>query len=371
MIRGRLRAVLLAAHLYIGLTVGLVFVLAGLTGSFLVFYVEIDRLLNPELFVAQPASARPATYQAVYDALNARYPERSGPWRLELPLAPDRPVMARYYKPAETAHLAFAPLMVAIDPYTLNEVNARFWGEYAATWIYDLHYTLLMDRAGKVLMFLVGMVFLITMTIGLGLWWPGASKWRRATRMLPRTPSRKRIYDIHTITGVYGLVLLLALCVTGVVLSKAEWIKPVLDTLSPTREAPVLVSSPTGRESIGVDQALAIARQTYPDATPRWIETPDGEHGVFLVRLRSPGEPGNRFPKTQVWIDQYTGRVLHHWSGLRRSAGQAFLDWMHPIHSGEAFGLMGRLMIFLSGFVPLLLWITGFMRWRHKARARH
>ena len=36
-------------HLYLGLCLGAVFALLGLTGSFLVFYPEMDRWLNPAL----------------------------------------------------------------------------------------------------------------------------------------------------------------------------------------------------------------------------------------------------------------------------------------------------------------------------------
>lgn len=63
-----------------------------------------------------------------------------------LSLAPDRPVMARYYKPAETAQRSFAPLMVAVDPYSPKLLNARFWGDYLCTWIYDLQSPMQLTR---------------------------------------------------------------------------------------------------------------------------------------------------------------------------------------------------------------------------------
>ena len=47
----------LKLHLYIGLSLGFIFVLAGLTGSLLVFYVEIDELLNPALQIAETPQA--------------------------------------------------------------------------------------------------------------------------------------------------------------------------------------------------------------------------------------------------------------------------------------------------------------------------
>jgi uncharacterized iron-regulated membrane protein len=46
------------------------------------------------------------------------------------------------------------------------------------------------------------------------------------------------------------------------------------------------------------------------------------------------------------------------------------LNWLHPLHNGEAFGLTGRILVFLSGLLPLVLFITGFLRWRHKRHAK-
>ena len=51
-------------HLCIGLALGAVFALLGVTGSVLVFYPEIDRALNPELRASTPV-ARIMSVQAV------------------------------------------------------------------------------------------------------------------------------------------------------------------------------------------------------------------------------------------------------------------------------------------------------------------
>ncbi|RWA51149.1 hypothetical protein AU476_25200 [Cupriavidus sp. UYMSc13B] len=58
--------------------------------------------------------------------------------------------------------------------------------------------------------------------------------------------------------------------------------------------------------------------------------------------LRQPGEPGWRFPRTNVWIDQYSGAVLGIRDPRRNSAADTLLDWLHPLHGGGAFGLPGR-----------------------------
>lgn len=76
------RVLLRRVHLWMGLSLGLLVALAGLTGSALIFYPEIDNALVPALR-AVPAHARPASWQAVYDRLRHDYPARKGPWRIE------------------------------------------------------------------------------------------------------------------------------------------------------------------------------------------------------------------------------------------------------------------------------------------------
>lgn len=363
------RRLWLAAHLYLGLGIGGFYMLAGITGSLLAFYVEIDRALNPALVIA--ASPPVKSYEQVLQVLQQQYPERERAWRLEIPVSSDRPVMARYYKPVEKSHLAFAPLVVAVNPYTLQVINSRFWGEHAMTWIYDLHYTLLLDRTGHTLMALVGMLMLLSLCSGLYLWWPRGRSWNKALGIKLRHGRARWIYDLHTLTGAYAMVVVLTISVTGIVLAKPDWFNPLINRASPTFETPDVWSEPSEAvKRISMDDALRIAQQQFPQAEPRWLESPDGEEGVFMVRLHQPGEPGNRFPKTTVWIEQYSGEVLAVRNPFEGSAGDAFLDWQHPLHSGEAFGLVGRILVLLSGLVLPVLLVTGTVRWRQKIKAR-
>ena len=71
-----------------------------------------------------------------------------------------------------------------------------------------------------------------------------------------------------------------------------------------------------------------------------------------------------------VTIDQYKGQVLHVQDRANFTAGETFLEWQYPLHCGEAFGNIGRAFIMVMGFAPLILYVTGFLRWRQKRRAR-
>lgn len=366
----KLRALTLAFHRWAGLSLGLVFALLGLSGSLLVFYPEIDLWLNP-IQQVRPGPTPDFSLAQAIDALRQQYPSHDGAWRLEMPLADGRPINARYARPPESRGRGFAPLMVTLDPETLRPTSGRIWGDYAMTWLYNLHYTLLLDKAGRYTVGAVGLVGLLSLLSGLYLWWPSARRWRAALRWQIRPGIVRATYDWHVLSGVYGLLLLGLLSFTGVMLAWPEFTRPPINALSPLYPMPHLHSlPPAGQAMIDADRAVAAARAELPGGVLRWLETPTGEDGCYRVNLWLPGDPGYRFPRSNVWIDAYSGRVLAVRDVRRQSAGDAFFAWQHPLHNGEAFGLPGRLLAGLGGLLPALLWVSGLMRWQQKRRAQ-
>lgn len=370
MSQSRLRRVFLAWHWWGGLWLGGAFALLGLTGSALVFYPDIDRLLNPEL-VIDARGMQPVELQAVFDLLHTRFPERQGPWRLEVPLTPDRPIFARHLSAQDREHGHFAPLVVAIDPSGPSVISSRVWGEYLVTWLYDLHYSLLIGARGKLLVSLIGCAFLLSLLIGMVLWMPSRAQLLR--RLVPRLRQGRvrKVYDLHGLGGMYGLVVVGVIAGTGVVLATPGWFEPLVDQVSVRRKQPAQASLSTGVGNLPIraDQAVLAGTAALSGAELRWIEEPADATGTYFLRLRQPGEPGNRFPKTYVWIDQYSGAVLAVRNPRENSAGDGFFDWLHPLHNGEAFGMPGRWLSFVAGLLPALLFITGLIRWHQKRRA--
>lgn len=367
--RGQFRRWAGLAHLWLGLSIGFVFALAGVTGSLLVFYVEIDAASHRG--VAEAARlAPPPSYETVLRTLQGHAPHLEHAWRIE---APDDggAVSARYYRTEAAERRGFAPLVVWVDPHAPRVVRQGQWGDYLMTWIYDLHYTLLMGEAGKIAMAVAGALTLVLLVGGTMLWWPAKGKLRTALTLKPATTPQRRIYDLHKIAGIYGLVQLTVLTATGVMLGAPAWFRPALAAPAPLHIAPTLTSiaRPEGVR-IPVDVAVAKAQARFPGARLRWIETPDGVQGVYRVNLRQDWEPSRRFPRTNVWIDQYSGEVLAVRDPRHDAPGDVVLNWLHPIHSGEAGGLIGRLVVLATGLGAPMLFVTGVIRWTHKRRAR-
>lgn len=368
--RTAVRRCWLKAHLWLGLGAGLLFAVLGLTGSVLVFYPELDGLLNPAIRVDRPAA--PPSPDAVLARLHALHPERRGPWRIEMPLGPQRPLMVRYYNPPETAGRGFAPLMLTLDPVSLEETSRRFWGDYAVTWLYDLHYSLLLGQAGKDVVGYAGLVLLASLLSGVVLWWPSRARLAAALRPQLRPGAVRRTYDLHVLSGVYGGLVLIALAFTGSVLGLPDLARGGIEAFSPLtpfyRGPAGLVEE--GAPILSLDEAVAIARREFLQGELRWIETPGAVGKPISVRFHIPGEPGRRFPRAQVWIDPSSGAVLQVRDPRAGSAGDGFMAWMHPLHNGEAFGLGGRLLVCIAGLLPAVMLVTGWLRWRQKSRAK-
>jgi uncharacterized iron-regulated membrane protein len=91
---------------------------------------------------------------------------------------------------------------------------------------------------------------------------------------------------------------------------------------------------------------------------------------TYDLQIRQAGAPMNRFPRTHMFIDQYSGDVLATYDPHSDGWGDTAVNWLVPIHDGKAFGTAGRIVVMVLGLVPSVLFVTGFMRWNQKRRAR-
>jgi uncharacterized iron-regulated membrane protein len=185
--------------------------------------------------------------------------------------------------------------------------------------------------------------------------------------------SRERVaYDLHRSIGAWCGAILLAMLVTGVAMIFKPTTRTAVALFSTLRADPDFGTStplPDGA-AIGLDKAVAIASTVFPEGRLHWILLPSGPDGVYVVGKQSNDEPNRTKTLRNVSVDRYGGQILHVQDREDFTAGERFLEWLYPLHSGEAFGGLGRTLAVLIGLAPLALYVTGFLRWRHKRRAR-
>lgn len=360
----RLRRAVRKVHLWLGLSLGGLFVLLGLTGSLLVFYPEIDAMLHPAMAVETRQG--PPDWDRALATVRQAYPEKAGPWRFEVTDQPG-PIPARYYDPPERAGYDFRPMMVWLSPDGARVLRRDYWGEYAMTFVYDLHYRLLLGKTGGQVLGWTGFVLLALLLTGLWAWWPRGS-WRKALRFKAKSPPQRRLRDWHKLAGLSGMVFLILLTATGIMLELPEESDAALAGIGlPVDAMPHVHAAPSGAGGrIAVSEAVRSGLGVLPGSRLAWIETPPREGGAYRLRIQVPGDPSFRFPHSFVWVDGASGAVAAVHDARAVSAGSKVNNWVHPLHDGSAGGLPGRILAAISGLVPLLLFVTGWLRWRSR-----
>jgi uncharacterized iron-regulated membrane protein len=352
-----------AGHLWLGLTLGGLFALLGVSGSLLVFYPELDALLHPEISVV---GAVPPDWDRAVQTLRTAYPDKLGAWRLDANGAGGA-IPARYYHPPERAGHDFRPMMVWLSGDGSRVLRRDYWGEYAATMLYDFHYRLLLGgRGGRVLGW-AGFGLLALLASGIWAWWPRGSL-AKALRFKRGAAPQRRLRDWHKLAGLLGLPVLLILTGSGVMLElPRESDAALVRTGLLIRPMPRITPAPACAAACGTASgAIRAALAALPEARLAWIQTPPQGSRIYQLRLQVPGDPGRRFPHSYVWVDGASSRVIARYDVRRSGNGGIVNAWLHPLHDGSAFGLLGRLVVAFAGLIPALLLWTGWRRWSRR-----
>lgn len=369
-----LRPWLRRLHLWLGLALGLPFLVIALSGAALVFYIELDAFLHPEIRVAASGPA-PGWSSPVWDralaTVHAQWPSETGKWSFEITGRPGA-IPARYYPPADAhvSHHEIDPLMVWLGPDGGEVLREARWGDYLMTWLYDLHMNLLAGETGNDVVGWSGVASLVLLLTGLVVWWPRGSL-RKALAYKRRASASRRLYDLHKLLGLGSLLLLLILSGTGALLAlpaEKGWLLERL--VAPVVPVPAPTSTANSGQQIRVAQALAAAQRALPGSRLAWIDVPGPGDGVFRIRAQVPGDPTHRFPYSFVFIDQYSGAVLAVHDARAGTPSTVVSNWIRPLHDASVAGLPTRILGVAAGLVPATLFVTGFMRWRARRRSR-
>ncbi|WP_226990357.1 PepSY-associated TM helix domain-containing protein [Paraglaciecola mesophila] len=362
-------------HLWLGLSLGVLLTIICLSGTMLVFYVEIDTWLHPELERSQLATD--SSWDSALHTLNNSYPDKKGPWRIEVS-GSKRAMSARYYNPIETRSEGFAPLMVWLTNDGLSVLREDYWGHYLATWLYNLHYTLLFGETGTFVIGYIGLAALFLLVSGLVSWWPKQGQWPMAFKFKRRRTRIGLLYDWHKILGLASIVPLFLLVATGVMLSLPQKTNKVLELLfSPVQTPSKLsgVASTKIQHTVPISDAITAARQAkvaenganLQQSRLAWIQTPDNNLSAqrfYTFRFQIPEDPSHRFPNTFVYVDADSGQIINIFSAWKHGPANNIKGWLHTLHNGSVGGMALRILWVICGLIVLALFCLGFTRWR-------
>jgi len=370
---------LLRLHRWSGLLIASIVVIVGGTGALTTYQHEVDSWLNRDLlWVVAPDPRGPSQPALALDQVVAAAEATLQGTRATGVRLPQSRRESVEVSVASLDANDFAGRYVYVEPYLGTVLGSRPFdpepwsrrGVVAS--VYEVHYSLAASRMGVWLVSAIAAVWLMTTLFGVALAWPRSWEALRRTLRLRTGGLVQFNHDLHRLTGLLAAPFLVVVLATGVALNLSPQATGLVQHFSPLTFEPALpVRAPaTVGAAIGWQAALAAAVAVQPSAQPYSLYR-DSARAVYVVRLRET-DAIHRRGQTRVYIAMDDASVLAVWNPRKGSAGDRFWGWQNPLHSGHAFGAVGRLIVFTSGLAAMLFVFTGVPLWfaRRPARKR-
>lgn len=357
----RLRKKIFFLHRMLGIPLGLVFALMGLSGSFLVFGDAWDRTLQPELLRVVPLAEDQVAPQALLEQVLATHPNKKIQ-RIRFPKNPS----AAY----EFCFTGKDPSCVYIDPYRNKILGERMVEQSWKRRLFLLHSHLLAGEVGATLIGILGGLLLFMSLSGLWLWWPRRRPKEAAPKLSKANSWKKTNHRLHKWVGFGACAFLLVTAATGTAMAFEKPTEKLLNWVfqsAARKKPPTLKSIAANPTTPTLQTILSSAQHALPEGEIIMVTWPKKAGDAIVVRKKMPSEfhPNGR---SFVYIDAQSGQVLMTEDARHAPLGTKIRNVLYPIHTGALGGLGMQVLQLLVGLSPLVLCITGWMMWRNKKK---
>lgn len=265
-----------------------------------------------------------------------------------------------------------------VNPYTgevLGGVNPAVREVFMT--VFRLHRWLLLDQqVGRPVTGAATVIFLVTLTSGVLMWWPKRlAQLGRSLRIRKGASWKLLNYDLHVVLGVLAAVPLLVMGTTGLYWSYRDAFVRTAYLVLDGRPAP----APKPAEKRDADappridlpftRVLAETHRAFPDAGPVQITLPTGDQPIAVRKIHMP-TPVSMPTSNRLQLDAETGAVLKAEPFSTKSRAEKFLSLVKDIHLGTIFGGLSLTLYVMACLVGTSLPLTGTLHWLGKVRAR-
>jgi len=202
---------------------------------------------------------------------------------------------------------------------------------------------------------------------------PKLKSWRKSFQFRWKEVGHKLNFDMHRSGSMWILPVLLALSLSSIYLNLNEQFKWAVSKLSPITAVECSCHvDPNAKwlaDTASWDGAIKLAQKTKPDLTVGGLTfLPDTRK--FIVSMKGANDLTEEVGMTRVYVNATNGELMHVHDRSMETSGDTFLAWLFPLHSGRVFGVVGQIIILLSGIIITIICVTGFLIYAKKAKAR-
>lgn len=368
-------------HLWLAVPFGLIITIICFTGALLVFEDQVTQLTNRHLYYVESPGSQPLPVGTLVEKVESQLTKGAPITGVTIYPQPDRSYQVNLSAPKGAA--------VYIDPYTGEVLGQSQRTPFFRT-VFMLHRWLLDSQPadggifwGKRITGISTLLFVIILLSGIVIWWPRSRKGLKNGIQIALRKGKARFWhDLHAAGGIYVLLLVLVMALTGLTWS-FDWYKNAFYTLfgvettvpakgpAPKEKSPQGPQPGTTTEATAPATPFACWQQVYdqvaaenPDRLK--IEITDGTASVSNNRY------GNIRGTDRYTFDPQSGQITG--ASLYKDTGNSgkIRGWIYSVHTGAWGGNLTRIIWFLAALLGATLPLTGYYLWiKRLYRKRH
>ena len=390
-------------HLWLSVPFGILITLICFSGAALVFEKEVMELYHHELYFVKKVEAAPLPMEQLMTKVAATLPDSVSVTGVNISSDSERAYQVTLSKPRRAS--------MYVDQYT-GEIMGKYERAPFFNFMFRMHRWLLDSMKqdggifwGKMIVGTSTLMFVFVLISGVVVWWPRTRKaLKNSLKIVANKGWRRFWYDLHVAGGMYALIFLLAMALTGLTWS-FQWyrtgfyktfgveVQPSMGhgnaAANATAKGGKREKSPEGRsgrpgnrgekpEGRGEHSESREGRKRSPytnwqqiyeqlaEANPDYklISISNGSASVALPRF------GNQRGTDRYKFNPRNGEITETTLYKDLDNSGKIRGWIYSVHVGSWGGMLTRILTFIAALVGASLPLTGYYLWIRRLMKR-
>lgn len=403
-------------HLWLSVPFGILITLICFSGAALVFEKEVMELCHRELYFVKKVEAAPLPMEQLMTKVAATLPDSVSVTGVNISSDPERAYQVTLSKPRRAS--------MYVDQYT-GEIMGKYERAPFFNFMFRMHRWLLDSMKqdggifwGKMIVGTSTLMFVFVLISGVVVWWPRTRKaLKNSLKIVANKGWRRFWYDLHVAGGMYALVFLLAMALTGLTWS-FQWyrtgfyktfgveVQPSMGHGNAAANATAKGGKREGSPEGGKREGSPEGRSGSPEGRSGSPEgrngRPEGRSGRPEGRKHSPytnwqqvyeqlaeanpdyklisvsdGSASVALPRfgNQRGTDRYkfnprNGEITETTLYKDLDNSGKIRGWIYSVHVGSWGGMLTRILTFIAALVGASLPLTGYYLWIRRLMKR-
>lgn len=383
-----MKKIFLKFHLWLAVPFGIIVTLICFSGAMLVFEPEAVKVLRHDILYVDNPQHTALPIDILVKNVEKTLPEDVKVTGVTMYSDPEFACKVNLSKPRRAA--------VYVDQYT-GKVKGKYERPAFFDFMQRLHRWLLDSRDdsggvfwGRTIVGISTIVFVLVLLSGVVIWWPRTARMLRNSLKITTSKSRHLLWrSLHVAGGMYVLLLLLAMALTGLTWS-FTWYSKGFYALFGVNEVPKsgavayaeqqAKDAAKAKKNAGKADGNAGKDEKTADVYAEWqgvydtlrarnvkfdnITVSDGTADVAFGGL------GNQRAADKYTFNPADGRITSVSLYADGDTSSKIRGWIMSVHMGNWGGLLTRILWFIAALFGATLPITGYYLWIRRLRRR-